>query len=52
MSDREDNEKLRAALWDLINRWSTEEGYDGAIQRARAILIDMELRHPIDSKGR
>lgn len=39
-------ERLRAALLDLIERWPTEQGYDGAIQRARQLLIDSSLRSP------
>jgi chromosome segregation ATPase len=32
------NERLRAALRDLVNRWSTKRGFDSAIQRAQHIL--------------
>jgi hypothetical protein len=39
-------ERLTAALRDLIDRWSTERGYDGAIQRARALLLEHDLRSP------
>jgi hypothetical protein len=31
-------ERLRAALRDLVNRWSTERGFDSAILRARHAL--------------
>lgn len=31
-------ERLRAALRDIIERWPTEEGMDGAIRRARTAL--------------
>jgi hypothetical protein len=31
-------EQLRAALRDLVNRWSTKRGLDSAMQRARHIL--------------
>jgi hypothetical protein len=40
-----DNERLRALLSDLVERWSTERGY-GAIQRARQFLLDSALRSP------
>jgi hypothetical protein len=39
-------ERLRAALRDLVDRWATERGYDGAIQRARALLLEGDLRSP------
>lgn len=35
---RAENEQLRAALLDIINRWSTERGMDSAIKRARNVL--------------
>jgi uncharacterized coiled-coil DUF342 family protein len=31
-------EQLRAALRDLVNRWSTERGFDSAIARAHHAL--------------
>jgi len=37
-------EQFRVALQDLVDRWSTERGYDGAIQRARKLLMDHALR--------
>jgi hypothetical protein len=36
--------QFRVALADLVDRWSTERGYDGAIQRARKLLLDHALR--------
>ena len=39
-------ERLRAALKDLIDRWSDERGYDGAIRRARALLLDHAIKDP------
>jgi dynactin complex subunit len=34
----DEKDVLRAALRDLVNRWSTRRGLDSAIQRARHIL--------------
>ena len=38
--------RLVTALRDLVERWATERGYDGAIQRARALLLEHDLRSP------
>lgn len=59
---RAENERLRAAmerivaleaaLQDLVDRWSTERGFDGAIQRARALLMEAALRYPKEADVR
>ena len=39
-------EQAIALLADLVDRWSDERGYDGAIQRARAFVREYHLRWP------
>ena len=38
--------RLEDALQDLIRRWPDERGYDTAIGRARALLLEGALRFP------
>ena len=40
MSKTEYTRKLEVALWELIQRWPDERGYDVAIGRARQLLLE------------
>ena len=42
----DENGPLIAVCREFIERWPTEEGIDNTIQRARAILLDHDLRSP------
>lgn len=42
----DENGPLIAVCREFIERWPTERGIDDTIQRARAILLDHDLRNP------
>ena len=51
MSKTEYTRKLEVALWELIQRWPDERGYDVAIGRARQLLLEGAPRFPAPGTG-
>ena len=51
MSKTEYTRKLEVALWELIQRWPDERGYDVAIGRARQLLLEGAIRFPSPGAG-